>query len=35
MEIVESYEVGKRIHGKTQIYVKVVAKKDGEYHLGK
>lgn len=35
MEIDESYEVGKRINGKMQIYVKVIARKDGEYYLGK
>jgi hypothetical protein len=33
MEIVESYEAGKRIHGNMQIYVKVIAKIDGEYYL--
>ena len=34
MEIIKSYESKKRINGKLQIYVKVIAFHDGEYYTG-
>ncbi len=35
MEIVESYEARKRVDGKFQIFVKIIAQHDGELYVGK
>jgi serine/threonine protein kinase len=35
MQVVESFESGKRIDGKFHIYVKVIVKRNGEYYIGK
>ncbi|KAG8422543.1 hypothetical protein J3459_010284 [Metarhizium acridum] len=35
MQIINSFETGKKRNGKMHIYVKVIVKQDGNYYLGK
>ncbi|EFY86163.1 hypothetical protein MAC_07828 [Metarhizium acridum CQMa 102] len=35
MQIINSFEAGKRINGKIHIYVKVIVQQDGSYYMGK